>query len=358
MQLLGVKVIKSPLSEKIKAYYSYMNPIVVMPDFFVDRIIKLRSKEEFFGAINDKAAKGGGSLRNIPAVDLKGGNATNVAYCLAKLGVKVSLFTIANEIGASILRQSFSRFGNNVGLLIASGRHGLTTALELPNESGVRVNIMISDVGDNSNFGPDRINSPAHLDSLRNADATVVVNWGSNNKASQLAEYAFKASPKALHFIDPADIETKNQEFRDSIASLVELTDVLSINENEFNSLAKITDLPSLEASAEDINAIKNAAKQLAEKLGLSIDLHTSKGAAWSNGNEANFVRAIRVEVKTLTGAGDTWNSADIIGYLAGLNATERLTFSNAVVSLYLRSHLAEPPSSDEVFDLLERIGV
>ena len=358
MQLLGVKDIKSPLSEKIKAYYSYMNPIVVMPDFFVDRIIKLRSKEEFFGAINDKAAKGGGSLRNIPAVDLKGGNATNVAYCLAKLGVKVSLFTIANEIGASILRQSFSRFGNNVGLLIAGGRHGLTTALELPNESGVRVNIMISDVGDNSNFGPDRINSPAHLDSLRNADATVVVNWGSNNKASQLAEYAFKASPKALHFVDPADIETKNQEFRDSIASLVELTDVLSINENEFNSLAKITDLPSLEASAEDINAIKNAAKQLAEKLGLSIDLHTSKGAAWSNGNEANFVRAIRVEVKTLTGAGDTWNSADIIGYLAGLNATERLTFSNAVVSLYLRSHLAEPPSSDEVFDLLERIGV
>ena len=358
MQLLGVKDIKSPLSEKIKAYYSYMNPIVVMPDFFVDRIIKLRSKEEFFGAINDKAAKGGGSLRNIPAVDLKGGNATNVAYCLAKLGVKVSLFTIANEIGASILRQSFSRFGNNVGLLIASGRHGLTTALELPNESGVRVNIMISDVGDNGNFGPDRINSPAHLDSLRNADATVVVNWGSNNKASQLAEYAFKASPKALHFIDPADIETKNQEFKDSIASLVELTDVLSINENEFNSLAKITDLPSLEASAEDINAIKNAAKQLAEKLGLSIDLHTSKGAAWSNGNEANFVRAIRVEVKTLTGAGDTWNSADIIGYLAGLNATERLTFSNAVVSLYLRSHLAEPPSSDEVFDLLERIGV
>ena len=350
--------IKSPLSEKIKAYYSYMNPIVVMPDFFVDRIIMLRSKEEFFGAINDKAVKGGGSLRNIPAVDLKGGNATNVAYCLAKLGVKVSLFTIANEIGASILRQSFSRFGDNVSLLIASGRHGLTTALELPNESGVRVNIMISDVGDNSNFGPDRINSPAHLDSLRNADATVVVNWGSNNKASQLAEYAFKSSPKALHFIDPADIESKNQEFRDSLASLVELTDVLSINENEYNSLAKITDLASLEASAEDINAIKSAAKQLAEKLGLSIDLHTSKGAAWSNGNEVSFVRAIRVEVKTLTGAGDTWNSADIIGYLAGLDATERLTFSNAAVSLYLRSHLAEPPSSDEVFDLLERIGV
>jgi len=358
LQFVGVKDIKSPLSEKIKAYYSYMNPIVVMPDFFVDRIIKLRSKEEFFGTINDKAAKGGGSIRNIATVDLKGGNATNVAYCLAMLGVKVSLFTVADDIGASILRQSFTRFGNNVSLFIASGRHGLTTALDVPNESGGRVNIMISDVGDITNFGPDRINSPAHLDSLRNADATVVVNWGSNNKASQLAEYAFKASPKALHFIDPADIETSNQEFRNSLASIVELTDVLSINESEYNSLAEITDLTSLEISTEDINGIKNAAKQLAEKLGLSIDLHTSKGAAWSNGNETSFVRAIRVEVKTLTGAGDTWNSADIIGYLAGLDATERLTFSNAAVSLYLRSNLAVPPTSEEVFDLLERIGV
>jgi ribokinase len=335
-----------------------MNPIVVMPDFFVDRIVKLRSKEEFFGAINDKATKGGGSLRDINTLDLKGGNATNVAYCLAKLGVKVSLFTVANDIGASILKQTFSKFGDNVGLFIASGRHGLTTAFELPNEDGVKVNIMLSDVGDIINFGPDKINSPAHLESLRNADATVVVNWGSNNKATQLAEHAFKSSPKALHFIDPADIESKNQDFKNSLASLAEVTDVLSINENEYNSLAKISDLTPLESFSEDTSSIKSAAKQLAEKLGLSIDLHTSKGAAWSNGSETGFVRAIRVEVKTLTGAGDAWNAADIIGYLAGLDASERLTFSNAAVSLYLRSHFAEPPTYDEVFDLLERIGV
>jgi ribokinase len=69
-------------------------------------------------------------------------------------------------------------------------------------------------------------------------------------------------------------------------------------------------------------------------------------------------VRAIRVDIRTLTGAGDSWDSADIIGYLAGLNATERLTFSNAVVSLYLRSQIAEPPTNSEVFELLERIGV
>ena len=40
--------IKSSISEKLHRYYHYMNSVVVMPDFFVDRIIKLKSKEEFF----------------------------------------------------------------------------------------------------------------------------------------------------------------------------------------------------------------------------------------------------------------------------------------------------------------------
>jgi ribokinase len=346
------------LSEKIKAYYSYMNPIVVMPDFFVDRVIKLRSREELFNSINDKARFGGGSIRGIPTTDIKGGNAANVAYCLSKLGVKVTLFTVADDIGAAILRQSFSRFRDSVNLLITSGRHGSTTAFELPNESGVRVNVMISDVGDNSDFGPDRVNSPEHLNYLKASDAVVVVNWGSNLKGTQLAEHVFKNSPKSLHFIDPADIETRKQDFRDSLTYIAELTDVLSINENEYNSLAQVVGLEHLELTGENIvDDVKNAAKQLAEKIGISVDLHTRKGAAWSNGRETSFVRAIKVDVRTLTGAGDTWDSADIIGYLAGLNATERLTFSNATVSLYLRSQTAEPPTNSEVFELLERIG-
>lgn len=336
-----------------------MNPIVVMPDFFVDRIIKLRSKEEFFNSVNDKAKVGGGSIRGISTTDIRGGNAANIAYCLSKLGVKVVLFTVADEIGAAILRHSFSKFRENVNLLITSGRHGCTTAFELLNESGVRVNVMISDVGDNGNFGPDRVNSSEHLNYLKTSDAVIVVNWGSNLKGTQLAEHAFKNSLKSLHFIDPADIETRKQDFRDFLTHIAELTDVLSMNENEYNSLAEVMGLEHLELSSQNVvDSVKNAAKQLAGKISISIDLHTRKGAAWSNGRETSFVRSIKVDVRTLTGAGDCWNSADIIGYLAGLTATERLTFSNASVSLYLRSQTAEPPTNSEVFELLERIGV
>jgi ribokinase len=336
-----------------------MNPIVVMPDFFVDRVIKLGSKEEFFNSINDKARLGGGSIRGVPTADIKGGNAANVAYCLAKLGARVALFTMADDIGAAILRQTFSRFGENVKLLVTTGRHGSTTAFELLNERDVRVNIMISDVGDNSKFGPDMVNSSDHLNYLKNSDAAVVVNWGSNLKGTQLAEHAFKNSPKSLHFIDPADIETRKEDFRDSLKYIAEFTDVLSINESEYNSLAEVAGLEHLELTSEDIvGHTKNAVRQLAEKIGISVDLHTRKGAAWSNGKETSFVRAIKVDVRTLTGAGDSWDSADILGYLAGLNATERLTFANATVSLYLRSQTSEPPTNNEVFELLERIGV
>ena len=336
-----------------------MNPIVVMPDFFVDRVIKLGSKEEFFNSINDKARLGGGSIRGVPTADIKGGNAANVAYCLAKLGARVALFTMADDIGAAILRQTFSRFGEHVNLLVTTGRHGSTTAFELLNERDVRVNIMISDVGDNSKFGPDMVNSSDHLNYLKNSDAAVVVNWGSNLKGTQLAEHAFKNSPKSLHFIDPADIETRKEDFRDSLKYIAEFTDVLSINESEYNSLAEVAGLEHLELTSEDIvDHTKNAVRQLAEKIGISVDLHTRKGAAWSNGKETSFVRAIKVDVRTLTGAGDSWDSADILGYLAGLNAPERLTFANATVSLYLRSQTSEPPTNNEVFELLERIGV
>ena len=134
--------------------------IVVMPDFFVDRIIRLESKEKLFDALAEKAKQGGGSVRGVPTTDVKGGNAVNVAYCLAKLGVKVALFTVADEIGAAMIRQAFSQFGDRATLRIANGKSGLTTAFEFPHED-TRVNVMVSDIGDNAHFGPEKLGSEA-----------------------------------------------------------------------------------------------------------------------------------------------------------------------------------------------------
>jgi ribokinase len=336
-----------------------MNPIVVMPDFFIDRIIKLRSKEDFMDALNQKAKFGGGSIRNMPTVDIKGGNAVNIAYCLAQLGAKVNLFTISDKIGTAVLTHIFSKFGEKVNLRIADGKHGLTTSFEFINEQGLKANVMLSDTGDNINFGPERINSEDDLRILRNADAVAVVNWASNSSGTRLTEYVFKSSPKSLHFIDPADIETRRQEFLDSLTKIGNIIDILSINENECNSLAKAVGFdPLIPSNNYDSVDVKNAAAKLAEKVGVSIDLHTRIGAAWSNGKETSFANAIKVEAKTLTGAGDSWDAADILGHLAGLDTKERLMFSNAYVSLYIRNALAEPADFKGVLDLLERIDM
>jgi ribokinase len=345
------------ITTKIRDYYSSMNSIVVMPDFFLDRIMRLTSKEEFFNVLTEKARFGGGSIRDIPTKDVKGGNAVNIAYSLARLGANVALFTIGDEIASAILHQTFLEFRNNVDLFIVPGNHGRTTSLEFLSHEDIKFNLMVSDVGDNANFGPEKVNSEEHLKILGNADATIVTNWSSNLKGTELAEYVFENSSKALHFIDPADVESRRLDFQKCLELISEITDVLSINENECNSLGKAIGLGTLIPEHYEPEIVKNAAKTIADNVKISTDLHTRKGSAWSNGREAEFVHSIRVEAKTLTGAGDVWDAADIIGYMSGLDAKERLVFSNASVSLYVRNSSALPPRLDDVFDMLDRIG-
>lgn len=342
------------LIEKLK-HLSIVGSIVVMPDFFVDRIVRLESKEMLFEALTEKAGRGGGSIRGIPTCDVKGGNAVNVAYCLAKLGISVTLFTVADEIGSAMITKAFAPFGQKVNLRISKGKGGLTTAFEFPHGE-TRVNVMVSDIGDNANFGPEKVSGDQDRAILKNADGVMIVNWASNNRGTELAEFSFRNSPSAYHFIDPADVETRKQDFRDSLAKLAGLTDSLSMNENECNSLADALGFANPLGATYGADDVKQTAKKLAEEIGISTDLHTKLGSAWSNGKESEFVRAIKVEAKTLTGAGDSWDAADIVGYLAGLEPRERLLFANCCASLYVRDPGGDPPIMSKAFELVERV--
>lgn len=329
--------------------------IVVMPDFSIDRIIRLESQEQLFSTLSEKTKYGGGNLRGIPTFDIKGGNAVNVAYCLAKLGAHITLFTIADEIGSIIIKSVFSKFGNSVNLRIANGNHGRTTALEFVGGKTSRINLMISDVGDNVNFGAERIASTDDMEILKNTDGVMVVNWASNLKGTELVEHVFKNSPYAFHFIDPADIENRREEFRNTLSKLSDIIDVVSLNENECNSLGRTLGFDSLLPSNNyNDNDIKDAAKKLADKFGIDIEIHTSKGAAWSNGLETAFSQAVKVEAKTLTGAGDSWDAANILAHLTGLDASERLIFSNAYAFLYVKNPNREPANMNELLNYLK----
>ncbi|TLX69861.1 MAG: carbohydrate kinase family protein, partial [Thaumarchaeota archaeon] len=60
--------------------------------------------------------------------------------------------------------------------------------------------------------------------------------------------------------------------------------------------------------------------------------------------------------VKFVTGAGDVWDAANILGYLANLEPRERLLFANATASLYVGNSNGIPPTMREVLSLVTEV--
>ena len=204
LELSDIKQILRNLLPKLEAIErnTKQPKVTVMPDFFVDRIIEVADYASFVNDTRKKINAGGGSLRGYSSIDIKGGNAINVAYCLAKLGLCIDLYTIADEIGTSILHSVFAPFNNKVDLHVKSGKHGLSTVFEVSDPLNIHSpsNVMVSDVGDNDNFGPEILESGNYISSLGSSDAVMITNWASNLRGTDLLQSVFKNSPRSIHF--------------------------------------------------------------------------------------------------------------------------------------------------------------
>lgn len=329
--------------EKIKNL-DKINPVVVLNDFFLDRIIRIKNLENFFQQISLKSEYGG-SIRGISQIDLKGGNATNVAFSLARLGCPVSLITIADQTSSQIIKQIFSQYPNST-VNIIEGNPGRTTSFEFTNNDNL-VNVMVSDLGDNADFGPNKIGKKEKA-IIKNASGVIVTNWASNKKGTELSKFVFLQSKSALHFLDPADIQTRPKEFEYALSKLGNLLDSLSINENECNILLKQIGMNPISKS----NSTKTII-DLSKKIKIPIDLHTSKGSYWSNGQKSFFVKSFKVKPNFVTGAGDVWDAANMIGYLVDLKPKQRLMLANAASCLYVGSNDGISPTMKQVVSFL-----
>ncbi len=321
--------------------------VVVLNDFFLDRIIQISDIGKLYTQILEKSELGG-SIRGIPQKDLKGGNATNVAYALARLGCPVTLITLGDKASSNLLKETFSEF-EKASLYVINGKPGRTTSLEFRNGENI-VNIMLSDLGDNENFGPEKLGSKEQL-AIKNSDAVIVTNWASNEKGTELAKFAFEKSKKALHFLDPADVSTRPGEFKEALAELNSHLDFLCLNENEFNILSKQHGLGPISG----IEETRKLVLELSKKVHGSIDLHATFGSYWSNGKEVEFTGSFPVEPHFVTGAGDVWDAANVVGYLANLDPKERLLLANGAASLYVGNQKGIPPTLDEVLTLVTK---
>ncbi|MEM4635834.1 MAG: carbohydrate kinase family protein [Candidatus Nitrosocaldus sp.] len=323
---------------------------VVMHDFFIDRIVRLGrlSLDDLLLSMKGKIEAGGGSIRGIEQVEIKGGNAVNLAYALAMLDARCKLITIADDYGKGILRNTFQDL-SNIDLIVLNGKQGYTVSLEFVDGSRV-ANVMLSDVGDNAYFGADRLEGFEYI--LSNASCIAVVNWASNMKGRELVEKAFSTARSALHFIDPADLASRGKEFVDTMLERAFRLDVLSINENEARIVADALMLEKL-PYVYSMDDVARLCRDIASRLAIRVDLHTPICSVTSDGKDSEGVRAFKVDVRIATGAGDVWDAADILAYLCKMDDHTRLLFANASAAYYVEN--AKAPALDDVLSLVSK---
>ncbi len=330
--------------------------VAVMPDFFLDYILSYPGKlEDMVTSFLDVARRGGGNLLGWKHVVGRGGNASNVVAQLSRLGCEVIPIIETDQLGRKVL----DHFLKDVDLSHVKTTGSLSRTLSVETEhAGRRVNIMISDPGSMSEFGPEKL-TEADRELIKEADFVCVLNWNQNLKGTDLAETVFsltKKEGKAVTFFDPGDPTSRAGEIEDlnRRVLMTGLVDVLSVNENELMRLAAevAEQPPEVEATEDPLYS----AASVFSMMGGRVDLHTPDFSATFVDGQRVTVPCAKIVPLKVTGAGDVWNAADIFAHGIGLDHKERLVFANAACAAYLKTHGLEPPSLSEVIREIDAV--
>ena len=333
--------------------------IVVMPDFFLDRIITLNCTIETFSELMlDVAKRKGGSLDGISQTDLRGGNAINVASALASLGVIVTPMVYTSQDGLEYIKQLFKNKPVDISHVKICHRPSKTTALEFLGQ-GEKTNIMLRDLGELADFGPKNF-SERDYGIIKDADYTCLFNWAGTLKfGTALARNIFENAKKggSKTYFDSADPLPNSKAIPDLIEKVLKtnLVDILSVNENEAIVYASFLDEPfkSNQELREPGELVLEAARVLSRHLEARIDLHTSLFSATLKDNREVVVPAFKIRTLRATGAGDAWDAGNILADHYGLSDECRLTLANAVSACYLQDPQGQHPSREEIFSFV-----
>lgn len=330
--------------------------VVVMPDFYLDYILNYPGKlEDLTASFLEVAQRGGGNLLGWGHTVGRGGNASNMVAQLSRLGCQVVPIIETDELGKTML-QHFLK-GVDLSHVRTTGTLARTVSFETEH-LGRRVNIMVSDSGSLSQFGPEKL-TEEDKQLISEADFVCVVNWNQNLKGTDLAEKVFsvaKEEGKAVTFFDPGDPALRTGEV-DGLNQRVltpGLVDILSVNENELVHLAK--------GVAEDTSEIEGAEDPLFGAASVfsmmipRVDLHTPEFSATFVDGQRLRVPCAKIKPTKVTGAGDVWNAADIYAQGVGLDHKDRLIFANAAGAAYLERRGLEPPTMGEVVSRVDSV--
>ncbi|MEM3725848.1 MAG: carbohydrate kinase family protein [Candidatus Bathyarchaeia archaeon] len=337
--------------------------VVVMPDFFTDRLVTLQnSPKTFIKQVNDVVGRKGGSIDGITQTELRGGNAVNTAAALAALGAKVTPIICTNKLGKHMVRFYLRKGKVDFSHVKIFEKPSLTTALEFKTEGG-RANVMLRDVGSLADFGPQYLYEE-DFEAIENADYVCVFNWaGTRRFGTELARTVFKRvkeKGKGKTYYDTADPTPNKEKIPELVKDVLQsqYVDVLSVNENEAYCYAsqlsnKIREL-EVKMSFEEL--AKESARTLAKNLSARIDLHATSFAATFTKKKETFIPSFKVPVLRATGAGDAWNAGNIIGSACGLSDGCRLMLANAVAAYYISNPEGLHPTRRKLIEFLEKM--
>ncbi|MCW4031197.1 MAG: carbohydrate kinase family protein, partial [Candidatus Bathyarchaeota archaeon] len=127
---------------------------VIMPDFFLDRLINLGyDAANFSSVVADMAERKGGSIDGISQMEIRGGNAINTASALAALDVNVTPIVCTSKLGLQYIKFYLGKNHIDLSHIKIREKTSLTTALELEVLDGT-ANLMLRDLGSLEDFGP------------------------------------------------------------------------------------------------------------------------------------------------------------------------------------------------------------
>jgi len=338
--------------------------VVVMPDFFLDRLISINCNvKNFYRMLGKVVKRKGGSIDGIEQVDLRGGNAVNTASALAALDVKVSPIVCTSKLGSKLIRFYLKPRKVDLSHVKIFDDASITTAIEFENEKG-KVNVMLRDVGALVDFGPQHLNDE-DFEVIENADYVCVFNWaGTRHFGTELAETIFrrvKGMGKGKTYCDTAD-PTTNKEKIPKLMKKVLLSkdvDILSLNENEVICYAsQLSDkIEKFRKTSKFDDLAKESARILASRLSARVDLHTASFSATFTKKRESIAPAFKVPVLRVTGAGDAWNAGNILGDAHGLSDQHRLALANAVATYYISNPKGIHPTRKKLAQFIERLS-
>lgn len=337
--------------------------VVVMPDFFLDRLISLNlDVETFCETVKHIAQRKGGSIDGIPQTEMRGGNAVNTASALANLGVKVTPIICTSKIGLKLIKHYLKSPRVNLSHLKTFEKLSITTAMEFKTKKG-KANVMVRDVGSLADFSPQNLNDE-DFEAIENAEYVCVFNWaGTRNFGTELAETVFfhtKTKGKGKTYYDTADPTPNKEKTHNLIRKVLQssLVDILSLNENEavfYASLIRKEPESFNEKTSFEDPALESA-RVLASHLPARIDLHTTSFSATLTKKNETITPTFNVPVLRATGAGDAWNAGNILGSLYGMPDEVRLTLANAVAAYYISNPEGKHPCRKELIRFCDRL--